>query len=146
MNRLIDTLRHEQCSCVIATAAGDTVICRERGVKDLLHLLKNDPDALHGAMIADKVVGKGAAALMALGGVSRVHAEVISTPARTMLLAAGIATTCGAEVPAIINRSGTGICPIEALTAECATPSSCLPLIETFINHASNSEPQRADV
>ena len=40
-------------------------IFRERGVADLFRLLREEPQLLRGAFIADKVVGKGAAALVA---------------------------------------------------------------------------------
>ena len=36
---------------------------------------------MKGAAIADKVIGKGAAALMVLGGFKTVYADIISTPA-----------------------------------------------------------------
>ena len=66
--QLIDLLHVEACSCVIRN--GDvTRIFRERGVKDLYRLLEEEPELLDGAFVADKVVGKGAAALMILGGV-----------------------------------------------------------------------------
>ena len=77
---LIDTLFRERCSCVIRS--GDVIrIFRERGVKDLFRLLKEEPAMLRGAFIADKVVGKAAAALMVLGGVRELFADVISHPA-----------------------------------------------------------------
>ena len=60
--QLIDLLHVEACSCVIRN--GDvTRIFRERGVKDLYRLLEEEPELLDGAFVADKVVGKGAAAL-----------------------------------------------------------------------------------
>lgn len=65
--QIINLLQSEQCSCVIRK--GDTIrIFRKRGVQDLYRLLKDDPDFLKGAFVADKVVGKAAAALMILGG------------------------------------------------------------------------------
>ena len=67
---VIDCLFIENCSCVIRN--GDTVrIFHERGIKDLFRLLKTEREFLDGAFVADKVVGKGAAALMVLGGVDR---------------------------------------------------------------------------
>lgn len=129
---LIETLRREQCSCVIAN--GDSVtICRDRGVKDLYRILLDEPAKLRGARIADKVVGKGAAALMALGGVDGVYAGVISRPALALLAEASIETLHGTVADNIINRAGTGICPVEALCAPCATPAECLPLIGRFL-------------
>ena len=45
----------EKCSCVVRN--GDEVrIFRERGVKDLYRLLREEPQLLDGAFVADKVV------------------------------------------------------------------------------------------
>ena len=69
----IDLLFAERCSCVVRN--GDTIrIFRERGVRDLWRLLHEEPELLDGAFVADKVVGKGAAALMAAGRVRELFA------------------------------------------------------------------------
>lgn len=104
-----------------------------RGVADLYRLLREAPATLPGAMVADKVVGKGAAALMILGGVREVFTYVISSPALKMLEDNGIPVRYVSEVPHIINRSGTGLCPVETLCGPCATAADCLPLIEGFM-------------
>ena len=83
--QLKERLLAEQCSCVIYNR-GEVRIFRERGVKDLYRLLKEEPEFLAGASMADKVVGKAAAALLALGGVREVFALVISLPARITVL------------------------------------------------------------
>ena len=76
----IGLLFAEKCSCVVRN--GDEVrIFRERGVKDLYRLLREEPQLLDGAFVADKVVGKGAAALMILGGVEELFADVVSRAA-----------------------------------------------------------------
>ncbi len=129
---LIDLLHTERCSCVIGRA-DSIVICRERGVMDLLRLLEASPCVLDGACVADKVVGKGAAALMILGGVSAVFADVISRAALELLADAGIPVGFGECVDAIINRAGTGVCPVETLCRDCATADECLPLIKDFV-------------
>ncbi|MDE6681443.1 MAG: DUF1893 domain-containing protein [Muribaculaceae bacterium] len=138
MKELTDILHAEGCSCVICKD-GKISLFRQRGVKDLLHLLKSTPDELHGAVIADKVVGKGAAALMILGGVVSVYADVISRPALELLNSTGIPVSYGVVVPNIINRAGTGICPVETLCMECNSAAECLPLIENFINKQNNN-------
>ena len=105
--QLIDLLHVEACSCVIRN--GDvTRIFRERGVKDLYRLLEEEPELLDGAFVADKVVGKGAAALMILGGVGELHADVISRPARRLLAASPVHVSYTLEVPYIVNRTRTG--------------------------------------
>lgn len=130
---LADILHREKCSCVILK--NDRVsLHHQRGIKDLLCLL-NSPDAeLTDALVADKVVGKGAAVLMILGGVKAVYADVISIPALNLLKDAHIPVKSANVVPNIINRAGTGICPIEYLCEDCQTAADCLPLIMEFVN------------
>lgn len=131
--RLIERLFAEKCSCVIRN--GDTTrIFHERGVKDLYRLLTEEPEFLDGAFVADKVVGKGAAALLILGGVRELYADVISLPARQLLATAPIKVTYRLEVPYIINRTRTGQCPVETLCRNCATAQEALPLIRDFID------------
>ena len=124
-------------SCVICNG-NDVRTFSQRGVKDLLRLLHEEPAFLRGAFVADKVVGKGAAALMVLGGVAGLYTDVISTPARTLLESNGIAVTAAVESPNIRNRAGDGICPVEALCADCTTAEECLPKIETFVAKMSS--------
>lgn len=104
-----------------------------KGVKDLYRLLSLRPQLLRGAKLADKVVGKGAAALMVLGGVSQVYAQVISRPALDMLVSSGIQVDYAELVPHISNRAGDGLCPVETLCADCLTAAECLPRIEAFL-------------
>ena len=108
-------------------------IFRERGVADLFRLLREEPQLLRGAFIADKVVGKGAAAPMVLGGVEGLFADVVSRAALDLFAAAGKAVAYTVAVPHIINRADDGICPVERLCAEAQTAKECLPLIEGFI-------------
>ncbi len=120
-------------SCVIFNN-GHTTVCHSRGVKDLYRLLTEYPDTLRGAFVADKVIGKGAAALMILGGVAEAYTPLISRPALELFNKAGIAVEYGECVPNIINRTRTGICPVEKLCADCQDAESCLPLIKNFIS------------
>lgn len=130
--RLIDRLHTEGCSCVIRNGA-QTRIFRERGIKDLYRLLNEEPALLDGAFVADKVVGKGAAALMIAGGVREVYADVISTPALELFTARSVRVVHALEVPHIINRSHTGLCPVETLCRDCRTAEECLEPIREFI-------------
>lgn len=65
MEELINLLHTGGYSCVIANE-GKIRTFTQRGVADLYDLLTREPEFLKGALIADKVVGKGAAALMIL--------------------------------------------------------------------------------
>lgn len=139
MNRLTERLHSEQCSCVIATAEGAIRTFHRRGIMDLFITLKNEPDVLRGAMIADKVVGKAAAALMVLGCVSRVYADVISTPAIALLRRHGIAVDFATETDHIINRARTGWCPMEALSRDCDDPATIRDRVEQFLRNSPAS-------
>lgn len=136
---IISRFHQEKCSCIIYKG-GKFTIGRERGVADLFRLLNDDPEILSGAFVADKVVGKGAAALMVVGGVRDVHADVISRPAVELLKYSDIEIAYGKCVPNIINRSNTGICPVEELCSACKTAEDCLPLIERFIKEKQSSK------
>lgn len=69
MDELIRLLHEGGYSCVIRKEEIRTFT--QRGVADLYDLLNQHPVFLHGAQVADKVVGKAAAALMVLGGSGR---------------------------------------------------------------------------
>ena len=104
-----------------------------RGVSDLYRIYTGEKELLHGAVVADKIIGKGAAALMALGKVSEIFTDTISAPALSLLKDCGIPVSFQTVVPNIINRRGDGLCPVETLCLECVTPAECLPLIERFM-------------
>lgn len=134
----IQRLMQGACSCVIVN--GDRLnVFNSRGVRDLYQLLNDEPTMLHGAFVADKVVGKGAAALMIVGGVVAVFAQVVSEPALELFRVAGISVETEHIVPHIINRAKTGLCPVETRCAGCCTAEECLPQIEAFL-HGQTSE------
>lgn len=121
-------------SLVVANG-NDTRVFDGRGISDLYRLVTGeDATLLNGATVVDKVVGKGAAALMILGGVKRLHALTISKAALNLLANSDVTVTFERCVDAIINRAGTGPCPVESLCADCRTAAECLPLITQFVN------------
>ena len=65
MKRLIELLHSEGCSCVIESQ-GEIRAFRQRGVADLYDLYQNERDFMQNAQLADKVIGKGSAALILL--------------------------------------------------------------------------------
>lgn len=139
MNELIEILDSQHLSLVIRDAQGNIHTCNGRGVSDLHDILHHSPQLLQGAQVADKVVGRGAATLMILGGVKQLYAALISQQAIDFLDKANVRYTYGKRVPVIINRTGTGLCPVEQLTAQCASPQQALPLIDTFVRSLKSS-------
>ena len=109
---MLSQLNDLQVSLLVRNA-GLTTEYNQRGVNDLLQLVNNEPQRLQGAVVADKMVGKAAAALMVVGGVKRVYTNLICTPAREMLQKAGIQVIAEQEVDMIMNRDQTDQCPID---------------------------------
>lgn len=88
---------------------------RARGVKPLLDILDGaDAAAFAGARCYDRIVGRAAAFLYAKIGVAQVTAPVMSVGAQALLARHGIAAKWNVSVPAIRNRAGDGICPMDA--------------------------------
>lgn len=142
IEKIIKVLHEKKLSCVILKSDGSIVHCRRRGVIDLYELLCSSPETLNGAVIADKVVGRGAAALMVLGQIKRLYTDVLSRPALQLLGQAGIATDYGTLVDNIINRNGDDICPVEKLTSQVQSAQEALPLIAQFIEDMKNNKPE----
>lgn len=135
---LIEKLHEENCSCVISCK--EKMLCfGQRGIKDLFQLYNNCPGKFVGEKIADKVVGKGAAALMELIGFNEVYADVISRPALELLGLEGVKVGYGQLCDNIVNRAGDGICPVETICMEFKTASECLPGITRFIERMNKN-------
>ena len=136
-DELIRILQDGNHSLVVA---GDGIRTFDgRGISDLYDLLTEHPGWLRGASVADKVVGKGAAALLILGGVRELFAGVVSTSALGLLKDSGIPVRFSQEVAHIVNRKGDGVCPVETLCKECTTAAQCLPLIREFVSKIKNN-------
>lgn len=97
----------------------------ERGVKPLLDWLDSGI-SLSGFCAADRVVGRAAAFLYCLLGVSEVYARVISRPAAQVLTDHGICVHADTFTDGIINRKGTGPCPFEAAVMDITDPQEAL--------------------
>lgn len=128
MQQLIEILRREKCSLVVKNH--DVVSTYSKpGVRDLEYLLDHDPEMLHDATIADKVIGKAAAAMVVVGGVKELYAEVMSKRAIPFLEEAGIAYTYGTLVDTIKEEGDR--CQLEKITAPATTPEETVALLRT---------------
>lgn len=128
MQQLIEILRREKCSLVVKNH-GIVTTYSKPGVRDLEHLLDHDPEMLDGATIADKVIGKAAAAMVVVGGVKVLYAEVMSKRAIPFLDEAGIAYSYGTLVDTIKEEGDR--CQLEKITAPATTPEETVALLRT---------------
>ena len=132
MKALIDILHSEGLTLVLKSDDGTIHRFTQRGVKDLLTLVTESPETLKGALIADKAVGKAAAACMVMGNVKHVHADVMSEPALVLLQHHGVEAGYGTLVDHIINRTGDGWCPMERLSRDENDPAVIIQKVKEF--------------
>ena len=117
-------------NCTLALCKGERLYTSDRrGVGALLALVE-EKESLQGFSAADKVVGKGAAFLYLLLGVTHLYAKVISQSALEVLQEAGVAVIYDTLAPRIVNRRGDGFCPIESAVLTCTDPHEALICIK----------------
>lgn len=91
---------------------GKVITSRKRGVAPLVDMLREGVDLL-GYSAADKVVGKAAAMLFVKVGVVSVFAQTLSESGKAFLESHGVPISFETLTKVIVNREGTGMCPME---------------------------------
>lgn len=104
----------------------------QRGVQDLLELIQTEPNRLKGAVCADKIIGKAAAALMVVGGVKEVRTNIICEEGKELLEQNGVKIVADEVVPMILNRDRSGQCPIDSKLNEAQTASECVEILKNM--------------
>jgi len=90
-----------------------------RGISALLTAVEEERVVSHGPLDwGDKLVGRAAALLFTLVRPRSVFALTMSTGAQDVLRTAGIPFACDAVIPDVLNRTGTGPCPMEAAVSD----------------------------
>ena len=108
-NRLNET----SASLVVMNKNGEIREFYNRRVIDIVSLIKSGEEFLNEAIIADKVIGKVASALLVLAGVKEIYARTISEYAIEVLEKNNIKYSYENRVDYIINNDKTGMCPME---------------------------------
>lgn len=130
-----ELLKNGEYTCVLCKE--DTVyVSKERGVKPLLDFLDRKTD-LKSFSAADKVVGKAAAFLYVLLCVKEVYAEVMSEKAAEVFSRNNIIYSCDKTAKNIINRAGTGLCPMEEAVLDITEPREATEAIRLRISQLS---------
>lgn len=147
MKELINVL-HEERNTLVLRNKGNIWSYDGHGINDLMKILKNSPRLLDGAAVADKVVGKAAAALLILGEVKAVYAETISEQALQLFAEAKkkalsldyapIEVSYDKKVEYISNRVGDGWCPLELACKDAVTPKECLQKIQAKLQEMAH--------
>ncbi len=100
-----------------------------RGVAPILELLDHAPEKIRGAWLVDRVIGRAAAAIAVCAGVSRVDTLLAAEGAKDILAKEHIELSAQKIVPTILNRTKTGMCPMEDAVKGLADPKEMLKAI-----------------
>lgn len=99
---------HSICLC-----RGEELLTDDgRGISPMVRFIGEGRE-LSGWSAADVIVGKAAAALFVKAGVRAVCGVVMSAAGEEYLKAHGVEASYGTLTERIMNRQGTGICPME---------------------------------
>lgn len=123
LQEAVRRIEEEGAPCVFVR---DGVILKNgagAGVRPLIAAWEEEPELLRGTVIVDKIVGKAAAMMAVLGGAAGVCGLTMSAAARDYLAAHGVPAEYGTLAGRIINRDGTGLCPMETAVLDVDDPA-----------------------
>lgn len=103
---------HSICVCKNGTYFTDD----GKGISPMIRFI-DEKRMLNGYSVADVIVGKAAALLFVKMGIVNVYGSVISKMGADLLNYHGVDVTYKQMVDVILNRNGTGICPMEKAIA-----------------------------
>ena len=127
----VQLLRDGQAACVVLRDGEIVRAETGRGVAPMIRLYEDG--ALQGAYVVDKIVGKAAAMLMTLGGVSGCYALTVSRAALDWFVGHGIPVEYEVCAEYIVNRAGDGICPMEQTVKELTDATEALAALKQKI-------------
>ena len=120
-------------TCVLYRTEEDIQISHEKGIRPLVLWMAEDENALRGAAVADRIVGRAAAFFAVYGGAQAVYGEVMSEGAVSVLKNAGIAYKYKILTDKIINRRGDGPCPMEQAVADITNPAQAAAVLKAKV-------------
>lgn len=106
-------LYETNASLVVLYANGEIKEYYKNRINDIKDILHENKNALIGAIIADKVIGKVAASVLTVAGVKEIYADVISKYAITVLEANNIKYEYKNLTEYVQNNAKNGMCPME---------------------------------
>lgn len=113
LEKVKNILLEKNASLVVCYKNGEIKEYYQDRIKDIKAILIQDENLLKDAIIADKVIGKAAASILAVAGVKEIYADVISKFAIPVLEENSIKYEYNKKVEYIKNKDNTGMCPME---------------------------------
>jgi len=131
-------LKDENQSLVIIKD-GRTIFCSDSpGMNSLLQAIEKLGERLSGASVADKIVGKAAALLLAYSRIARVYAAILSKRGLETLRRHEIPVEYDLLVPEILDKEGKKQCPFEKFTSKIESPDQAYEQIKNYVKNIKN--------
>lgn len=108
-----EKLYSTNASLVVLYSNGECKEYYQNRIKDIKKILQENGEALQGAIIADKVIGKVVGSILTVAGVEEIYADVMSKYAINVLDKNNIKYEYKELVDYIRNNEKTGMCPME---------------------------------
>ncbi len=119
----LEMLERQGLSLLIIKADLPAFMTKEGGVAPLMQAIEGiGREELAGSIVADKVIGRAAALLMAYFGAKEVYAGVLSEKAVPILDRFSIPYHFGSIVQEILNRDRSGTCRFELTVQDVEEP------------------------
>lgn len=119
---------------LIVVKNGDVIFKgNDGGIKPLFNAVKELGDDMNQSCIADRVIGKAAAALCVAAGVTGIYTPVMSRAVVKLLVQNRIVYSTDLLVPGIMNQNKTDLCPLEKLTSHTENWEEILDIVNGFI-------------
>lgn len=107
----------------------DCVTMNEKGIKPLILLIESGRDFSEYSA-ADKIIGKAAAFLFVKLRVKAVYGRVMSRGAMEVFEKYAIPYSYSTFTETIINRKGSGVCPMEEAVSDAVDPNDAYKKVQ----------------
>lgn len=133
-----EVLEKNACTLVIVKEGKVIFSSHDKGIKPMYTVVCNMKEKLHGASVADRVIGRAAAMLCKFANIKELHTKIISEGAVKVLKSSNIQFTYEEMSSYIKNRDKTGMCPVEQLSQDIDSPILLLEKIKSFLENIKN--------
>ncbi len=127
------TYRTGRFTFVLARGGQVLATGTEDGIGELLDVVETHRQAVSGAALADKIVGKAVAMVAVYAGISEVYTPLGSEAAAQTLREHHVRFDADRLVPLIRNQRGDGPCPMEQLTLPLDDAAAAVTALHTFV-------------
>jgi hypothetical protein len=110
------------------------------GIRGLLQAIEELGKEMAGSSVADRIVGRAAALLLAYSKIGEVFAFIISTEGLKVLRENGIKVEHQNVVQTILDRTGMNVCPFEKFSSKIKAIETAYDQLKAFAEECRKIE------